>query len=596
MYRLSIRGAGFLPSQGRISTHIAFSPEQIRAVRTRYEQQIHISQQRAAEGLPTRPTNYTQLWELGEELLKLLPGEVYPRLLDGLEQMRARPEGSGLRIILDVSYEARALLELPWELLVVPIDEVARRSERLTQFLCLHANVTFIRQVRQTGYARDMTLDPLLPPQVIAAQPFAHPIKTRLFRDPLGALFAERPLTQWWYEGSGTLRELRLRLLDRNPQLLQLICHGLESDTGLGWRSDILAAGDDGTVHRVSAFDLIPLLSLAPQLRVVILTICHSSGRTSLAEARIVSNIAFELVRTGVPMVIGMQSTIAQEAAAIFSTALYTRIEAGDPVDLAVSTARIAVYSEGWIVDWSLVTVYQAHAYREAEPWHQRLARRLDYDVFHPERLRGTRALLIAVLLLVMAASIARLLQAESPLILARQILIRASMTWGGIGLVLPSLIGLMIRNDDTQTSVSVDTLLLIRRAQYSGAYLGYALGGWTAGVIAASIYFIYGPGVSAWLWALIQAGVVLWSLVLSYVVARSQGRSSRILLLQDRSLFSYSSLALIYGIVLILYGIIPLVLWLDFFAALLLPFIRSGLGGIVLALLVLRMIISLDS
>jgi hypothetical protein len=592
-FLIRIHGAGFLPTQAKIHL-VKISRQTIQHVRDRYQRRIRTMHELAAKGQLTSPIDYDELWTLGRQVLGLLPGEVYGRLLRGLEKSRSQGSHHSLRIILEVSYAARALLDIPWELLVVPVDRLAEQQSILTRFLCLNANVVFIRQVRRAGYEQAMSIDPLLAVQVLTAQPHQYPIETPFFREHL-ATAIKQPLETWWYEGTDTLKALRERLTTTNPEIVQLICHGQENDTGMGMRSDMILTHDDGFAHRISAFDLEPVLTLASNLKVLILSVCNSSGRESV-DSRLVSNIAFELVRSGIPMVIGMQGDIAQAAAALFSEALYASLRAKRSIYQALTDARIAVYSQGWVVDWSIVTVYQAHAYRESLPWHLRLIRRLDYDIFHPQRLRGIRGMVVASMILVVMSSLIRLINGRHDPEAERDLMIVGSRTWGIAGLVLPGLIGLMMRTESASLALSPHDVGRIRRAHYSGAYLGYALGGWTGGIVLATLFYTLGAAVPQTLWQILHVALLLWSIIFSAVIAHSQARQAHQWLGEHGDLFAYSSLIWIYLAAMILCFVIPGVLSVNGLANLLGPLAQPGVGGIIVALLVLRMILSLDS
>src|SRR5262249_38794794 len=153
-------------------------------------------------------------------------------------------------------------------------------------------------------------------------------------------------IDQFWYDGRDTLRALQQRIRKANPQIVHLLCHGELSDTGRGFRSDLLFAHDDGYTQRVSAFDLAPALTQATNLQLVVLQACDTATipparpngppgaeTTNEAERLAVENIALALVRPGVPAVVAMQGAVRQDAAGAFVQECYDILRQGGSIE-----------------------------------------------------------------------------------------------------------------------------------------------------------------------------------------------------------------------------------------------------------------------
>jgi hypothetical protein len=101
----------------------------------------------------------------------------------------------------------------------------------------------------------------------------------------------------------------------------------------------LLLKGDDGKVRPVSGRLLADHLGDL-DLLLVVLNACNSA---ELSGAHPFGGVASALVRAGMPAVVAMQFPVSDEAAIAFSNRFYTRLAAGDPVDLAVAEGRLGI-------------------------------------------------------------------------------------------------------------------------------------------------------------------------------------------------------------------------------------------------------------
>jgi hypothetical protein len=354
----------------------------LQELRQHYEQRIQAMRALASTGMPVPPPDERPLLELGRRVAALLPPSVRAAMIEAVEHARLRR--CHLRLILEVTNAARALLSVPWELMVLPLGWGDQAGESGDHFLLLNANITLIRQVRDAGAANaTLELDHPLRLQAFAATPLSvQPIDLHTTLESLKRTPSADQPDQQWYSGTNTLGVLLDRLRSAQPQIVHLVCHGEQSNTG-HWvpRYDLLLTHADGYMQRVGGADLAGAFTLAPDLQLVILQACYA-GATAVSSANgsnnwpVAESIALTLVRSGVPTVIAMQGEVSQPAAAAFASACYTSLASGVPVERAVAAGRLAMRAAGGIVDWSLPVVYQGNR-QLRETWHTPLTNQL---------------------------------------------------------------------------------------------------------------------------------------------------------------------------------------------------------------------------
>lgn len=478
------------------------------------------------------PINYEKMLEIGRKMYSIFPGTSLDLLRRSLEHTHAVTPRRGLRVIVEVDTNAQMLLDLPWEMLIIEEDTTTNSGN----FLFFEQDVVLMRQIRNIGVARPIRLVAPVTPQVFVAQPpQGTPINAQLFANELMPLLQDQPIDAWWSTDPDMLRVMRERLARYNPQVVQLVCHGRRSPE----RSDMLLTYvdvDKTRIHRVSSQDLLQVLRGAPRLQVVLLTVCDS-GRADQRDQVIsqeaqdgqrpilISNIAYELVRGGIPLVIAMQEKIAQDAAAHFSHVLYEQLQHGLPIERALAEARRSLQPSRWGMDWTMPVVYRGSARKDERAWHIRAMDRVETVIFAPRQRQAIRSLMIALCVLLLAGSMLRLFW-PSDMPLNTGMLQFASVLWSAIGMLAPLLVGVLlwperrhIQNDKEQK--------VVWWAHVSGSMLGYVLGGFTLALVAPLLYLI-GEWIPALVWWLILGGITCWSLVFSLVVARSQAHGAQ--------------------------------------------------------------------
>jgi tetratricopeptide (TPR) repeat protein/CHAT domain-containing protein len=128
--------------------------------------------------------------------------------------------------------------------------------------------------------------------------------------------------------------------------VFHFVGHGGVDAQGEGY---IVLANETGNAEEYSATKLTRMLRLESSLRLVVLNCCDS--------ARGSSSLAKRLVLSGIPAVIAMQFPISDQAAVELSSAFYSALANGEPVDGAVTHARIRIQNRSNI-EWGIPVLY----------------------------------------------------------------------------------------------------------------------------------------------------------------------------------------------------------------------------------------------
>lgn len=507
----------------------------VQSIRHAVESEIQLFHQLAALSMPTAPLDLKNLLVLGRRIAELLPAVAQQRLVESVR--RAQHLRRGLKILLEVAPAADHLLAVPWELLVLPVAR-GEADAAGGEFLLLTYDIALVRQVQGAGHHTAPVIDTPLTLQAFVAAPIdGQPIDIERTRTALMAALSNEAAARSWYAGPATLMKLNQRLRTAQPQILHLLCHGDQQDTGYGLRNDLLFTHQDGLVHRVSAFDLAPTLTLAPSLQLVVLQACYSGSIPLLEhvhsadryERSALESIALSLVRQGIPAVIAMQGPVAQEAAGVFVQRLYEVLAEGGSLERAVAVGRIAMQATNAWIDWSLPVVYQGSGYVDVSTWYTRLADRAHAAIGDHVVQRTVRSALIVWAIILLIVGVARWLAIPGTQMLDPTRLRLPLQIWAYAGLIIPAVVALMQRDVRRRANLTPAGHRAVVYTQWVGAYLGYALGG-LIGLLALVTLWIAGlfsilPESLAWT---LFVGVVMGAFVSSYISSRSQARSAR--------------------------------------------------------------------
>lgn len=549
------------------------------------------------------PTKYKEMLEIGGKMRNIFPGRALRVLQRSLVRVKTARPACGLRVIIDVDANAQMLLDLPWEMLV--IDDEATKAQ---DFLFLQPNVVVMRQIRNIGVAQSVEITQPLATQVFVTQPVkATPIDAQIFEHELKPIYQDAPLDAWWSTGPDMLEVMRERVAMHNPQIVQIVCHGhlapvSQSDVR---RADMLLTHvDEGKtyMHRVSPYDLLPVLNAGDRLQVVLLTVCDS-GRAEQGQAEaeaeqpptaIVSNIAYELVRGGIPIVIAMQDKITQSAAARFSRVFYENLQAGRSIEDALARARSALHTYRWGMDWTMPVVYRGAHQTAHTAWHVSVADWLETMIYAPRRRRDLRSTTIALSAALTIGSIARWIFWPSDLGIDPRMLQDAMLCWGMMGAFAPPLSVLLYHPERRQIDDPSERTAVLW-SHIVGAALGYVLGGFGIALVVPLVYLL-GEWVPSMVWWIVLLGVIGFSLLISIVAARSQARGV------PGNFRLYPELAgpqfgLGVGLILMLgfFVLVPAALTFDPVRMIIEPLGPSSLGMLI-ALLMVVMVVSVDN
>ena len=299
--------------------------------------------QPARRGKPSRVEEPAR--ELGRKLFSaLFTGEVKAAYDAALVRASDR---DGLRVRLCI--DDPKLMTIPWEFLFDPAQE---------EYLCLRRDVALIRYlpVLQPPPSFRVAL-PLKVLALVANPSDEHLAKLDLQSEVDRVKAAFEPCVR---AGLVTLEFARGQTVDdlevamrTEPNVFHFVGHG-DFDTMQG-EGGIFLTAENGQAVRLEAQRLARILSGRKQLRLVVLNACEGArGNTE----GVFSSTAATLVRRGIPAVLAMQYKINDLAASRFAQQFYEHLAAGDPVDKAVTEARIAMDFGARTIEWGSPVLY----------------------------------------------------------------------------------------------------------------------------------------------------------------------------------------------------------------------------------------------
>ncbi|HEU5135739.1 MAG TPA: CHAT domain-containing protein [Steroidobacteraceae bacterium] len=239
-----------------------------------------------------------------------------------------------VRLRLKLRIDADALSRLPFEFLYDNFE--------VKDYLGLHFQTSLVRYMRMDRPSTCLAVDGPLRILAMVANP-----RTDLYPDlnvtgernriekAIAKLHERGEVDFKWVRGE-THNDLFEALVQGPWHVFHFIGHGdagEEVDGEYKSEGSVILTSESGGVQKVSGSDLRRLLGLQSSLRLVILNCCNSStGSMSVARS---------LVTAGVPAVLAMQFPISDDAAIELASGFYTALSGGEPVDGAVTAARI---------------------------------------------------------------------------------------------------------------------------------------------------------------------------------------------------------------------------------------------------------------
>jgi len=275
---------------------------------------------------------YDRLKAFGGKLYRIL---FTPEVARVWQQYKVR--GDFLALCLRIASEADKLEALPWE--------------------TLYDGREFIAAGAMTSLSR---LPHGIPPSS-DSQPVPLPIRMLAFvSSPLDLPDHQRLQSEREQEilfeavnapaGQGRLHidfedEARLEILENSLKsvyhILHFTGHGVAPAAGGG----LLLEDAEGKSRRASVGEILQALQKSQSMpRLVVLSGCQTARTLHASGFR---DLARELIRAGVPAVVGMQFSISDEAGLLFAEEFYCDLSEGEPIEKALSAARRALCQQG---------------------------------------------------------------------------------------------------------------------------------------------------------------------------------------------------------------------------------------------------------
>lgn len=263
-------------------------------------------------------------------------GAVFHRCMDIAWQASTR-----LRIRLLLS-ETPEVMRLPWETLF---------NHMRDEFMSLSPHAPLSRYVELSHLIRPLRVQaPLRVLVVIAGPPGYPPVDTDRewisLVDTLDVLAARRELLVERLVHP-SLFELQRRLRQQEYHVLHFVGHALYNSQAE--ESFLVLEDEQGRGRLVGGAHLGGILRDHFSLRLVVL---NSTGAWQPLPREPFTHIAYSLVKRGLPMAIALPFELTDRAALAFHFDFYSRLAAGEAVDVAVAEARRAMLADVAGVEW----------------------------------------------------------------------------------------------------------------------------------------------------------------------------------------------------------------------------------------------------
>jgi len=293
--------------------------------------------------LDRRRLTLPEMIAVGEELGQAL---FPPRVRSILARSQARlddQEGLRIRLMLDTY----ALADLPWEYAYLADPDTPDQQKNIEGFLVLNRRLSLVRyQVLEQSVGK---LDPIGAGKLRLVALLSNPRNTaeldlEIERKNIEKAVEEVPAIQAEFYPNATIDDLQEQIM-KGIHIFHFSGHGkfegemsgaYGTQEGKGFLS---LTGESGHEVAFSAQKL--ALSLAGRgVRFAMLGACDTS---KVDQINAWTGIASALTRAGIPAVVGMQFSVLDSNAIVFSKLFYRALAAGLTVDEAVTEGRIAV-------------------------------------------------------------------------------------------------------------------------------------------------------------------------------------------------------------------------------------------------------------
>ena len=245
---------------------------------------------------------------------------------------------------------APSLMTVPWEFLVDASDFVATSPE-----------TPVVRTLDVAQPALPLKVELPLRILVVSCQPTdADTINAGLERanlEPALKPLADRQAVVLDWLEHATLGALNEKLYSGDYHVVHFIGHG-GFVAGMGEGALVFEDGKGGS-DIVGADRFAAIIRARPTIRLVVLNSCEGA-RSSVDDP--FSGVAASLIERRMPAVVGMQFEISDAAAIRFAKYFYTVLAEGEPVDRAVTEARLAMFADRDDVEWGTPVLFMRAA------------------------------------------------------------------------------------------------------------------------------------------------------------------------------------------------------------------------------------------
>jgi CHAT domain-containing protein len=298
------------------------------------------------------------LHAFGKEVFRAVfrdSGEVAQKFASSLDMVQKEGDKvAGLRMKLRV--EPPELASLPWEYM---FDEAQKNPNLLQNYLCLRHRSPLVRFLDVNGPDVPLRIDgPLRVLGMIAnpGTPEWEKLDTEAERHRIEeALEESKADVDFQWVTGGTADDLYRSVRRGSWHIFHFIGHGgtdhYMNDQG-ETRSEGFVVMQDGLggAVKVMASQLALTLEGDPNLRLAVLNCCES-GSGSL------TSVGAALVNSSVPMAVSMQFPITNGSAARFAGTFYEALVKGQPVEKALTEARIFVRVKSNL-EWAIPVLF----------------------------------------------------------------------------------------------------------------------------------------------------------------------------------------------------------------------------------------------
>ena len=291
--------------------------------------------------------------ELGEILFRFLfPPDIYRLFVESRSQLQ---EGQRLRLRLrwgDLRV-GHDLGRLPWEYLYEPDSPHAG-------FLALNRQISLVRFLHGRP-PLPINAPATLKVLAVTASPEDHPplqLKTEIaqLQQAIQQVGSNHQIDLTILEDA-TPTTLRRAIEQHQPHIFHYAGHGQRGEKV----GSLLLCDDDGKAIPYPASDLQVILQDS-SVRVAILNGCETAAKPTNNDQKAevpMQSIAGQLIKAKLAAVVGMQYRIPDQAALSFLTDLYQAIARDEPLDHALTQARIGLYADGTDKNhWAIPALY----------------------------------------------------------------------------------------------------------------------------------------------------------------------------------------------------------------------------------------------